>query len=308
MHALKDTSIEAPISLDTKNPSSRKRMFTLFGLVLAILALAGFLYWFFIASRHVTTDNAYAAADVAQVTPSISGTVKAITVFDTQAVKAGDVLVSIDDTDAQLSLKKARANVDRSSADLARAQSNFNRRKQLAASGYISAEELNNSENMFKDARASLDAANANLEQARVDIERTVIRAPIDGVVAKRDVQLGQRIAAGMHLLSIVPVTQIYINANFKEVQLRDVKIGQPVELHADLYGSSVVYHGKIVGVAGGTGAAFAIIPAQNATGNWIKVVQRLPVRITLDPKELQAHPLQVGLSMHADIHIGKQA
>lgn len=145
-------------------------------------------------------------------------------------------------------------------------------------------------------------AARAQLAQARLNLQRTVIRAPIDGVIAKRAVQVGQRVQVGAPLMTVVPVDQAYVNANFKEGQLARVQIGQPVELTSDLYGSSVKYRGRVAGLAGGTGSAFSLIPAQNATGNWIKVVQRLPVRIELDAAELRAHPLRVGLSMKATI------
>ena len=141
------------------------------------------------------------------------------------------------------------------------------------------------------------------LDQTKVDLDRTVIKSPIDGTVAKRQVQLGQRVQIGMPLMSVVP-HDVHVDANFKEVQLRKMKIGQLAEVRADVYGSAVVYHGKVVGMAGGTGSAFALIPAQNATGNWIKIVQRLPVRIELDPEELAAHPLEVGLSADVDIDI----
>ena len=147
-------------------------------------------------------------------------------------------------------------------------------------------------------------AAKAKVEAARLDLERTVIRAPIDGVVTKRQVQLGQRVAQGTPIMTIVPVNQVYVEANFKEKQLRDVRVGMPAEVKADIYGGSVVYHGRVAGISGGTGASQALIPAQNATGNWIKVVQRLPVRIELDPKEVAAHPLRVGLSMEVEIDI----
>jgi len=147
-------------------------------------------------------------------------------------------------------------------------------------------------------------AARAALEQARVDLERTVLRAPIDGVVSQRRVQVGQKVQAGTQLMVVVPVQAAYVDANFKEVELKKVKPGQPVELISDLYGEDVVFHGKVAGFSGGTGAAFALVPAQNATGNWIKVVQRLPVRVTLDPKELRKHPLRVGLSMEVDINV----
>jgi membrane fusion protein (multidrug efflux system) len=131
-----------------------------------------------------------------------------------------------------------------------------------------------------------------------------VIRAPIDGVVTNRQVQVGQRIAAGSAVMTIVPLNSVYVEANFKEGQLKRVMPGQEVELISDLYGDEVVYHGKVAGFAGGTGSAFALIPAQNATGNWIKVVQRLPVRITLHPRELARHPLRVGLSMEVKIDV----
>jgi membrane fusion protein (multidrug efflux system) len=154
------------------------------------------------------------------------------------------------------------------------------------------------------DQNPEVAAARFRVDQARVNLERTVIRAPVDGLVAKRSVQVGQMVQPGSPLMTVAPVQQAYVNANFKEVQLRKVKIGQPVELTSDLYGGKVVYHGRVAGLSGGTGSAFAVIPAQNATGNWIKVVQRLPVRVAIDPKDLAAHPLKVGLSMKAVVHL----
>ena len=147
-------------------------------------------------------------------------------------------------------------------------------------------------------------AARAALEKAKLDLARTVIRAPIDGVVGQRKAQVGQSVQPGQSLMSVTPIAQAYVDANFKEGQLGHVRIGQPVTLTSDLYGDDVVYHGRVAGLGGGTGSAFAVIPAQNATGNWIKVVQRLPVRVALDPKELAAHPLRVGLSMEATIDL----
>ena len=131
-----------------------------------------------------------------------------------------------------------------------------------------------------------------------------MIRAPVAGVVTHRQVQLGQRVAQGNQIMTIVPVNQLYVDANFKERQLRGVTIGMPAKVIADIYGSDVVYHGRVAGISGGTGASMALIPAQNATGNWIKVVQRLPVRIELDPRELAAHPLRVGLSTEVEIDL----
>jgi membrane fusion protein (multidrug efflux system) len=231
-----------------------------------------------------------------------------------------------------------QADVVRARADLQRAQAEYDRREPLADTGAVSGEEMTAFRTALDAAQAAysqalanvaaaqgarsandvlisgvpLDqnpevvAARARVEQARVALSRTVVRAPVDGVVTKRNVQVGQMVQAGTPLMTVVPVQQAYVSANFKEVQLRKVQVGQKVELTSDLYGGKVVYHGRVVGFSGGTGAAMAIVPAQNATGNWIKVVQRLPVRIALDPKELAAHPLKVGLSMDVDIAVSR--
>jgi len=237
---------------------------------------------------------------------------------------------------AQAQVLAAQSNVDKAKADL-------DRREHLAGDGFVSKEELTTYRNAYVAAQANLRearaaiaqaqaskgaaqesyaanqaliagtsiddspdvaAAKAALDQARLDLQRTVIRAPIDGVVTNRQVQVGQRVAAGNSVMTIVPVGAVYVDANFKEGQLTRVQPGQPATLTSDLYGSKTVFHGKVMGFAGGTGSAFALIPAQNATGNWIKVVQRLPVRIALDPKELASHPLRVGLSMDATVDV----
>ncbi|AKU12743.1 multidrug resistance transmembrane protein [Azoarcus sp. CIB] len=360
------------------SPKEQRRKTQLIGLaaVVGLAAAASAAYWFLHASHFVSTDNAYAAVEIAQVTPSVGGTISEVLVTDTQAVKKGDVLVRIDPTDARLALAQAEADLGRAErrvkgyfstdgslaaqvtareadvrraaaelksaeADFERARIDLKRREALAASGSVSGDELTRAQNAFAgaqaaltgaqaasaQARANLDAAhgarktNATLiagttgddnpeialararrDQAAIDLERTVIRAPVDGIVAKRQVQLGQRVQAGAPLLAVVPVAEMHVDANFKEVQLEKVRVGQPVTLRADLYGSSVSYSGTVEGFSGGSGAAFSAIPAQNATGNWIKVVQRLPVRIKLNPEELERHPLKVGLSMNAEI------
>jgi len=143
------------------------------------------------------------------------------------------------------------------------------------------------------DTNPEVALARAKRDQAKLDLERTVLRAPVDGVIARRQVQVGQRVQAGTALLSVVPIQSLHVDANFKESQLTQVHIGQPVTMKADLYGSAVEYHGTVIGVSGGTGSAFAVIPAQNATGNWVKVVQRLPVRISIDSKELTKRTAQ---------------
>lgn len=357
---------------------SRKKGFA--GLAAAIVIAAGGYgaYWHFIGSRYVVTDNAYAAAEIAAVTPAVGGIIEKVNVVDTQYVNKGDVLVEIDNTDAKLALqqaeadfalaqrrvqssfandegldalvqaraadeKRAAAQLEVAKAAYERAKLDLSRREDLVKSGSVSQEELTNARTAFTQAQANLQAAKASasqasasrlstignqkanaaliqnttvetnpevllakarFEQAKINFERTVIRAPISGVIAQRQVQIGRRVQVGTPLMTVVPVENIHIDANFKEVELRDLKIGQAVEVTSDLYGTDVVYHGVVSGVSGGTGSAFSMIPAQNATGNWIKVVQRLPVRIELDPKELKQHPLQVGLSMEVSVDI----
>ncbi len=284
--------------------NKRKSLFLIFGLIVFVTSFLFVTYYFFISYNHVTTDNAYVGAEVAQVTAATGGIIKTIHCKDTDIVRTGDVLVNIDDSDARFVLARAKADLDKAQADLDSAKMDSDRRSVLAKSGSVSAEEVTNSKNAFKSSQAIFDAASVAFAQAQVDLDRTIIRSPVDGVIAKRQVQLGQRIQSGTNLMSVVPLLSLHVDANFKEVQLRKIKIGQLVELTSDFYGNSVVYHGKIVGISGGTGSAFAVIPAQNATGNWIKVVQRLPVRIELDPKELADHPLRVGLSMQVDVDV----
>ncbi len=367
----------APVTSKPKSaaPSLRVRLFA--GLAAAVLiGVGGFGASAMLTGGKVSTDNAYVGADVAQITPLVSGPVREVRVSDTQAVRAGDVLLTLDDTDARIALESAQAELGQAQrrvrgylatdqslgaqvaaraadqtravasaaaarADMDRARTDLDRRQALVSRGFVTGEEVTRVQNAYATAQANYSAAqaaqvsagatrsaavgslNANaalaagvsvdanpevaaarakVDQAKVDLERTVIRAPIDGVVARRNVQAGQKVAAGAALMQVVPVGQAYVDANFKEVQLKKVQIGQPVTLESDLYGGSVTYHGVVQGLAGGTGAAFALIPAQNATGNWIKVVQRLPVRIALNPAELKAHPLRVGLSMKATI------
>jgi membrane fusion protein (multidrug efflux system) len=222
---------------------------------------------------------------------------------------------------------QGKANIVLRAADLARAEADLARRNQLAGSGAVSGEDISHAQDALRTARAALTvaeqqaasasaltdqtsiaehpdvlAAISQLRDAYVAASRTTLRAPVSGLVTKRNVQLGQRVNAGAALMSIVPPEQMWVNANFKESQLGEIRIGQPVELRADLYGKSVRYHGRVAGTDAGTGSAFALLPAQNATGNWIKVVQRVPVRIALDPRELAANPLKVGLSMHVAV------
>ncbi|WP_151815686.1 HlyD family secretion protein [Acinetobacter soli] len=243
-------------------------------------------------------------------------------------------------------IASAQAQVLKAQADYNNALEELKRRQVLSESGAISKEELSTAQTAARTAKAALDVAKAALSQsqsnrnaaqstfdatqalikgtseasapdvlsaqtqvqkAQLDLDRTVIRATVDGVIAGRSIQVGQRVAPGTVLMKVVPVSQLYVDANFKESQLTKVRVGQAATLTSDLYGDDVVYHGKVIGFSGGTGSAFALIPAQNATGNWIKVVQRLPFRIALDPNELKQHPLRVGLSMEATIDLSKK-
>jgi membrane fusion protein (multidrug efflux system) len=358
--------------------TKRKLWLRRLAIVVAAGALAWAVWYFLIGRNHVSTDNAYVNAEIAQVTPLISATVIEVKVRDTQAVKAGDVLVRLDPDRAQIAISEAtaalaearrrfrqavattgalsaqvqardadiasaRARLEAAQADFEKARTDYSRRQKLAGSGAVSGEELTAARKALASARAALStaragiaqaqstrasaqgelaatsalvrgsteetdpgvlAAKARLESARLDLENTVMRAPVDGVVTRRQVQVGQRVEQGRPIMAIVPVDKVYVDANFKERQLTSVRVGMPATVQADIYGGGVVYHGKVVGIAGGTGASMAMIPAQNATGNWIKVVQRLPVRIELDPKELAEHPLRVGLSTEVDIDI----
>jgi membrane fusion protein (multidrug efflux system) len=194
---------------------------------------------------------------------------------------------------AKAAVGRATAAMDAATAGAKSAEDSLLANKALIADGSV-------------DGHPEVVAARARLGAAKLDLSRTVLRAPFDGVVARKQVQIGQRVQAGSALMTIVPLDRLYVTANFKENQIRHMAIGQPVELTSDRYGGRVSYRGRITGFAGGTGAAFAAIPAQNATGNWIKVVQRVPVKIALDPAQLRAHPLLVGLSMEATVDLGK--
>jgi len=295
-----ENDVLKPINAKAK----RIQLFAILTLTVAAISIAYGLYYYFIGSRHITTDNAYVGAEISQVTPAVSGIVQKINVNDTHMVKAGDLLVTLDNTDAKFTCARAEADLAKALAESERTKLHFDRHQALLKSGAVSKEEITNAKNIYKSAQAASNRASIVVEQAIVDLSRTCIKSPVDGIIARRQVQLGHHVQPGTPLMSIVPIEHLHVDANFKEVQLSKVRIGQRAELTSDFHGNSVVYHGKVSGIAGGTGSAFALIPAQNATGNWIKVVQRLPVRITIDPEDLKKHPLYVGLSMQVDIDI----
>jgi len=331
-------------------PDRRRRWLLGLGAALLLLGLIWLAWWLLYARFYESTDDAYVAGDLVNVMSEVSGTVVSIGADETDRVDGGQELVRLDATDARIALQDAeqqlartvrqthtvfanrdqlRAVVAERRADLGRTQSDFDRRRNLAASGAVSGEELGHAQDALQAARDALLAAEKNLaagsalvgrtgvadnpdvraaatqvERAWLALVRTSVRAPVTGYLARRSAQLGERVSPGTPLMAIVPIGRLWLEANFREVQLRHMRIGQPVTVMADLYGGHVTYHGRVAGLGLGTGSAFALLPAQNATGNWIKVVQRVPVRIELEPRELSAHPLRIGLSTVVTVDI----
>jgi membrane fusion protein, multidrug efflux system len=331
-------------------PDRRRRWLLALGAAIALLGLIWLAWWLRYSRFYESTDDAYVAGDRVNVMSQVSGTVVSIGADETDLVEGGQELVRLDATDARIALQDAeqqlartvrqthtvfatrdqlRAVVAERRADLGRAQSDFDRRRNLAASGAVSGEELGHAQDALQAARDALLAAQKNLaagsalvghtgvadnpdvraaatqvERAWLALVRTSVRAPVTGYLARRSVQLGERISPDAQLMAIVPIGRLWLEANFREVQLRHMRIGQPATVVADLYGGRVTYHGRVAGLGLGTGSAFALLPAQNATGNWIKVVQRVPVRIELEPRELSAHPLRIGLSTVVTVEV----
>lgn len=331
-------------------PRRRKRNLILLTLLFILIA-AGFTAMYYLVWQHEeSTEDAYVNGHIVQITPQISGTVQSVEVEDTDFVKAGQLLVRLEDNDMRLAYERAQnelinairqnqqliavshqteAQVIAQKAQLARLRTDLKRREALAGTHAISAEELSHARAAVNEGVAALNAAEAqdraakaaigediplrqqpavltaisHIKEAWLNLQRTEIKAPIDGHIAKRNIQIGQKVSPGTPMMAVVPLQDVWVDANFKENQLANMRIGQPATLTADIYGSDVKYKGHIVGLSAGTGAAFALLPAQNATGNWIKVVQRLPVRIALDADTLAKHPLRVGLSMSVEVN-----
>jgi membrane fusion protein (multidrug efflux system) len=315
----------------------------LIGSVFILLGLLWFLYWFFVSSKREDTDDAYVNGNKVILSSQVTGTVVEVLTDDTQPVKAGQVLVRLDPSDAAIALSRAgnalaqvvrQVRQQKSTADdydavvasrkleLSRAEVDLAKREPLLADQAIAAEDLRHAHEAVDLARAALNQANRQsagahalvdgtpiaenpavlgardaYRDAWIAAQRNSIVSPIAGYVAERSVQLGQRITPGQALLTVIPLQDLWIDANFKEVQLRHLRLKQPVEIRSDLYGGSFIFHGQVEGVSAGTGAAFSLLPAQNASGNWIKVTQRVPVRIHVNPDDLAKHPLRVGLS-----------
>ncbi len=348
------SSTETKTEIVPEPTSSRRRQW-LTGVVavLVLAAIGGAAYYYWVARWYESTEDAYANGNVVQISAQTAGTVISIGADNNQQVAAAQVVVELDPSDARASLGQAEANLARTvrqvrglyanvggvQAEMAsrrvmleRAQADYERRKYLAATGAIAAEELAHARETLSAAASALASSGqqlatshalvdntalrshpdvqsmaAALRRAALDFSRTRLKTPVSGYVAQRSVQLGQRVLAGSPLMAGIPLNELWVEVNFKETQLRHMRIGQPVRLVSDLYGSDVVYRGKIQGLGVGTGSAFALLPAQNATGNWIKIVQRVPVRVTLDPAELAAHPLKIGLSLHAEVDLHDQ-
>ncbi|WP_247268598.1 MULTISPECIES: HlyD family secretion protein [Pseudomonas] len=339
---------------DTGNPRKRKFMLLVLAVVVLLAGAGVWAYHEFIGRFNESTDDAYVNGNVVEITPLVTGTVVSIGADDGDLVHEGQVLVNFDPNDAEVGLQSAQAKLARTvrqvrglysnvdgmkaqvnaqQAEVQKAQDNYNRRKNLAAGGAISQEELSHArddltsaQNALANARQQLKttsalvddtvvsshpdvmSAAADLRQAYLTNARSTLIAPVTGYVAKRTVQLGQRVQPGTALMAVIPLDQLWIDANFKETQLRDMRIGQPVDIESDIYGSSVKYSGTVDSLGAGTGSAFALLPAQNATGNWIKIVQRVPVRIHINAEELAQHPLRVGLSTNVEVNLHDQS
>jgi membrane fusion protein (multidrug efflux system) len=321
------------MTTDAQIPVRNNRRLALFGIT--ILFIIGVIlytvYYLLVLTQREETDNAYVGGNLVTLTSQVTGNVQQIRADETQQVQAGAEVIALDPADAQITRQQREryADVGRYDALVAqrqlavtRASDDLTRRLPLASDQIISGEDIAHAKQILADAKAAADvatkqadaaraqttgvdlphnpavlSAKADFEQAWLAARRNAILAPVSGYVAKRSVQIGARITPGMALLSIVPLDQLWIDANFKESELRNIRLGQPARIEADIYGGKVEYHGKVVGLSAGTGSAFSLLPAQNANGNWIKVVQRLPVRIALDAQELKDHPLRIGLS-----------
>lgn len=337
-------------SAETQTPQQpagkkRQRKFWLLLLtfIFVIIGVAYLVYWFLVLRHHQETDDAYVAGNQVQIMAQVSGSVNSVTFDNTDFVRKGDVLLTLDPTDAEQAFERAKtalansvrqthqlvingkqyqANIALRKSELSKVENDLKRRIVLGNADAIGREELQHARDAVDNAKAALEVAvqqyNANqamvlntpldkqpavlqaaaqMRDAWMALQRTRIVSPITGFVSRRSVQVGAQISPGMPLMAIVAPDHVWVDANFKETQIANMRIGQEATVVSDLYGSDVVFKGKVVGIDMGTGSAFSLLPAQNATGNWIKVVQRLPVRIELDAQQVAEYPLRIGLS-----------
>ena len=343
------TVVQAPAA------SNRRGILLRILAAVVVLAIIGWTVWYFLDGRwYEGTDDAYVNGNIVQITPRIAGTVTSIRADDGDFVKQGDVLVTLDKADADVGLQRAAANLGSTvrkvrglystvqgaqaqlavqKVALAKARADYNRRRDLAKTGAISAEELSHAQDALTSALNGLTNAQQALQTNQVLVDDTVVAsqpdvmaaaaqyraaylddiratmvAPVTGYVAKRTVQVGQRVQPGTALMAVVPLHEVWVDANFKETQLTHMRIGQPVEITSDVYGGAVKYKGQVESLGVGTGSAFSLLPAQNATGNWIKIVQRIPVRVVFtDPSQLDKNPLRIGMSLDTDVDLHNQ-
>ena len=335
----------------TENDAGNGKRKKLLAWVLTICVVAGaatFLLWWFYFRVYDHTEDAYVHGNASDLTSQVSGIVRQINTDNTFFVTKDQVLVELDPTDFEFTLKKniadlgaqvrhvatlfddvkeKEANVDRAEAELIKAEQDYDHRAAVVDIGGVSVEDYEHSIAQLRAAKAELArstsdynaayakvkgttiathplviASSEKVKEAYVNLNRTKIVSPVDGIVDKRSVQIGEWVNPTDPLLAVIPIDQMWVEANFKEIHLKRIGIGQPVEMHADIYGDEVLYHGRVVGLGAGTGAAFSVLPPQNATGNWIKIVQRLPVRISFEPEQLRRYPLRIGLSMNVKI------
>ncbi|MDN5862219.1 MAG: HlyD family efflux transporter periplasmic adaptor subunit, partial [Salinisphaera sp.] len=329
----------------------RTRLLLLLVLVFLAAAVAFGVYWWLVLRYYASTEDAYVHGNKVMLTAQISGTVVSVGANNTDLVRAGQVVVKLDQSDTRVALAHAEAKlaqtvrnvrqllaqeqaqkqrINQRQVQLAQARRDFQRDQNLLEVNGVSREQFQHSNTALKQARYALATARHKLEamqamtegtdlrhnpqvklaeaqfrKAYLAFQRTAIPAPVTGTVAISQVQVGQRVTPATPMMAIVPLDQLWVQANFKETAMARIRIGQPVILHADFYGDDVTYHGTVVGTSAGTGSAFELLPPQNATGNWIKVVRRVPVRIRLRPEEIKTHPLRLGLSMSVavDLH-----
>ena len=341
-----------PVSTPSK-AKNRKKSLSIFIFCLIIIGISTALYWFFFLKDVEHTEDAYVGGNQVMVSSQVAGNVAKINVDNMDQVRAGEVLIELDDANAKLSFEQAQTNlanavrqikqlaftvqqlqaaVKANEISLAQAQGNLARRVQLEKSGAIDQESFQHAKEAVSLAKANLTssqnqlAANqallldrplmaqpqiqnaiAGVKQAWLNLQRTKIKSPIDGYVARRSAQVGQAVSVGSPLMAVISTDQMWLDANFKETQLTDMRLGQPVEIHFDLYGKDKTFNGTVIGIDMGTGSAFSLLPSQNASGNWIKVVQRVPVRIQLDPQQLKENPLRIGLSASVNVNVANK-
>ncbi len=331
-----------------------RRRVTIYWSVALILLLVAFLIWLLYWRFIAYTDDAYVEGNQVYITPLRPGFITAIHTDDTFLVHQSQLIIELDETDAKISLAKARENLGQTvrqvcqlfyqvfayqadieikKAEFIKVAQDYEHRAGVLEAGGVSLEDFEHavaalkagfyslkwSELLYDSALAEVQGTSIKshplvqqaadqVRDAWVQLYRCKIYSPVEGLVAQRKIQVGMHVEAGQPLLSVIPLDQIWVNANFKETQLKHMKIGQRTKIWSDLYGYEVAYQGTIVGLPGAAGNAFSLLPPQNLSGNWIKIVQRLPVRVALNPDQLKRHPLRLGLSMHATVDLHDQS